>query len=253
MHFTSNCDFSHNIGPSMGIYDESTNVPISLSLFEYMNDNKLGVSGMNRLNFYYSGNLGNEFTRALLSNISFDVENLLNPCPNMEDDIDKVFIKPSYIMKKDGSSRLDKYVLSYMGSGLASPFRNHLRKTFDIKSFKDNYEAFRMTSNVGITKHFKGDPRYGIVKDMGIDDFVYVNDYMNNIADVKSVNKVLDYLDNQDSDTSVYQFQFSINIPYMTTDNKVEFKSLTYRFYYEKGKRSSVRFTSDMNPKPTIH
>ena len=76
---------------------------------------------------------------------------------------------------------------------------------------------------------------------------------MNNIADAKSVNKVLDYLDNQDSDTSVYQFQFEINIPYMTTDNKVKYKTFTYKFYYEKGKRSSVRFTSDMNPKPTIH
>lgn len=247
----NNSSYSNN--PFTGIYDECTSVPISLSLFEYMNDNKLGASGMNRLNFYYCGNLGNEFTRALLSNISFDVENLLNPCPNMDDDIDKVFIKPNYIMKKDGSSRLDKYVLSYMGSGLASPFREHLHKTFNIKSFKDNYEAFRMTSNVGITKHFKGDPRYGIVQDMSIDDFVYVNDYMNNIADTKSVNKVLDYLDNQDSDTSVYQFQFEINIPYMTADNKVEFKSITYRFYYEKGKRSSVRFTSDMNPKPIIH
>lgn len=245
--------FSYSNNPSMGIYDGSTSIPVSLSLFKYMNDNKLGASGVNRLNFYYCGNLGNEFTRALLSNISFDVENLLNPYPNMEDDIDKVFVTPSYITKKDGSSRLDKYILSYMGRGLASPFREHLNKTFDIKSFKDNYEAFRMTSNVGITKHFKGDPRYGIVKDMSIDDFVYVNDYMNNITDDKSVNKVLDYLDNQDSDTSVYQFQFEINIPYMTTDNKVQYKTFTYKFYYEKGKRSSVRFTSDMNPKPTIH
>lgn len=247
----NNSSYSNN--PFTGIYDGSTSVPISLSLFKYMNDNKLGASGMNRLNFYYCGNLGNEFTRALLSNISFDVENLLNPYPNMEDDIDKVFVTPNYITKKDGSSRLDKYILSYMGRGLASPFREHLHKTFDIKSFKDNYEAFRMTSNVGITKHFKGDPRYGKVEDISIDNFVYVNDYMNNIADAKSVNKVLDYLDNQDSDTSVYQFQFSINIPYMTTDNKVEYKTFTYKFYYEKGKRSSVRFTSDMNPKPTIH
>lgn len=247
----NNSSYSNN--PFTGIYDECTSVPISLSLFEYMNDNKLGASGMNRLNFYYCGNLGNEFTRALLSNISFDVENLLNPCPNMDDDIDQVFVKPNYITRKDGSSRLDKYVLSYMGRGLASPFRGHLHKTFDIKSFKYNYEAFRMTSNVGITKHFKGDPRYGIVQDMSIDDFVYVNDYMNNIADTKSVNKVLDYLDNQDSDTSIYQFQFEINIPYMTTDNKVQYKTFTYKFYYEKGKRSSVRFTSDMNPKPTIH
>ena len=77
---TNQYSFPHNNSSFVGIYDESTSVPISLSLFEYMNDNKLGASGMNRLNFYYCGNLGNEFTRALLRNISFDVENLLNPC-----------------------------------------------------------------------------------------------------------------------------------------------------------------------------
>ena len=244
---------SYSNSPFMGIYDGYTSVPISLSLFEYMDDNKLGASGVNRLNFYYYGNLGNEFTRALLSNISFDVENLLKPYPNMDDDIDKVFVRPDYTVRRDGSSRLDRYVLSYMGRNLASLYQRYLHKTFDIKSYNNNYEAFRMTSNVEFTKHFSGNTKYGNIKDMGIEDFVYVNDYMNSIFNSKSIDKVLDNLDNQDSDIKVFQFTFRINIPYWSTDENIEYKSFTYRFYYEKGNRSSLKFGTEISPKPTIH
>ena len=241
----------HTIMPVPGKYAEAIKTPVNLSMFKLMKESEPGLLKMNHLNISYFGNLGNEFTRALLLHISLDADNLLNSTHGGDPVSNRVYMGPVYRECKDGIKH-NGYLVEYLGKRNDKYDPSYLDKLFRIKKFNNDFESFKMTSIFPFTKHYTGDSQFAKISDISHYDLVYLNSLMNTFQDEESLNKLLDDLDMKSVNGTPYDLVLEIKIPYISGIKMVT-KTFSYRFHYESGNRNSVYFNINVKPTPVVH